>query len=628
MNNSQINLETITPEAVRALDDASLLALAEALRRRIIDQVSVSGGHLASNLGVVELTIALVRVFDFPNDRLIFDVGHQSYAWKLLTGRADRFQTLRQADGLSGFPKRNESPYDAFETGHSSTSISAAVGMARAFKLSGEKRRVVALIGDGALSGGMAFEAMNDLAHGKDDVMVILNDNQMSIEKVVGGLARHLERIRISRRYRKLKRAFEPRLEKLGWLGAQVARLMRWVKRHGRRLIASDNQNVLFEQLGFHYYGPIDGHDLATLNDYLTRLKDQPGPVLLHVCTTKGKGYDHAESRPTDFHGVAPFVVENGVAISKGTAATYSSVFGDTLTALARRDERIVAISAAMTSGTGLRGFERTFPERFYDVGIAEQHAVSLAAGLASAGMRPVVALYSTFLQRAVDQLIHDVCLQNLPVVFAIDRAGAVPADGPTHQGYYDLAIAKLPPNLKTYAPTSAGDLKRLLAYAVTADGPVLIRYPRSGAAESLEEPSINGITERTREGEVAILQIGALTDAVDSAREKLQTQGILCRHLLTICTNPFDFDGMMNKVESTSHLFIVEDGAWRGGVAETIMCGLLDRGYSGQIKRRGHEQLTAGQASRAHLLESEGMDGQSMADWIMQTLHQTSRDE
>ncbi|HHU11718.1 MAG TPA: 1-deoxy-D-xylulose-5-phosphate synthase [Clostridiaceae bacterium] len=611
------------PEAIPSLSLDAMTEVAAALRQRIVDQVAAGGGHLASNLGLVELTLALLHVFNFPADKIVFDVGHQCYAWKLLTGRADRFHTLRKKGGLAGFPKRSESPFDAFETGHSSTSVSAAAGIARANRLQGRDDRVIALIGDGALSGGMAFEAMNDVGHGEDNLLVILNDNQMSIAKGVGGLARHLEKVRLSRRYRKLKSTVETRMEKLGGFGRGIASLLRAVKRVGRSLVSRGQVNVYFEELGFRYYGPVDGHDLAAVIDHLKHVRDIPGPVLLHVETVKGKGYEFAESEPSAYHGVAPFIIENGVCRTKPPCVTFSEVFGGTLTSLAAGDERIVAISAAMTDGTGLRPFLAAYPDRFFDVGIAEQHAVTLAAGFAAAGMRPFVALYSTFLQRAVDQLIHDVCLQNLPVVFAIDRAGAVGADGPTHQGYYDLALAKLPPNLHVFAPQTEGDLRLLLETALLRNGPSLIRYPRSQVPDAaIERRDVCEISDHGGEGKTVILSLGALFEEVREAVGLLREEGIGCRHISTMCINPINFDGMMELLNSADVLYIVEDGARRGGAGESIACGLADRGFDGKIICLGHTELTRGQASRDELLREEGLDARG----IWNTVRKTSR--
>lgn len=616
---NDVNQALPAPDALKKMTIDELRQLAGRIREMIINQVASSGGHLASNLGVVELTIALLYVFDFPNDQMIFDVGHQCYPWKLLTGRGDRFSTLRKEDGIAGFPKRAESPYDVFETGHSSTSVSAAAGLARAARLQGVECQVIAMIGDGALSGGMAFEALNDVGQHEDNVIIILNDNQMSIDRAVGGLSRHLEKVRLSRRYWKLKSTWEPRLERMGRPGRRISTWLRYLKRKGRSYIAADLNSVFFEQLGFRYYGPVDGHDLSQLIDYFRHIKEIPGPVLLHVSTVKGKGYDFAESEPSEYHGVAPFVIENGACRTSTKCETFSDVFGKEMLALAEKEPRLIAISAAMTSGTGLLAFETTYPNRFFDVGIAEQHAVTLAAGFAAGGLKPVVALYSTFLQRAVDQVIHDVCLQNLPVVFAIDRAGAVGADGPTHQGYYDLAIAKLPPNLTVFAPATKEELSMSLKEAVSLSSPVLIRYPRSEAPAGLfKRDNPYDVISHGTEGDVAILSIGALFEEASDASAILRRKGIATRHLSTLCTKPFDFDGMMEWIETVELLVIVEDGVALGGAAESIAAELKARGFAGQIVCLGHRDLTTGQASRERLLAKEMLDAEGIAETVI----------
>ncbi|HHT44978.1 MAG TPA: 1-deoxy-D-xylulose-5-phosphate synthase [Fastidiosipila sp.] len=616
---NDVNQALPAPDALKKMTIDELRQLAGRIREMIIKQVASSGGHLASNLGVVELTIALLYVFDFPNDQMIFDVGHQCYPWKLLTGRGDRFSTLRKEDGIAGFPKRAESPYDVFETGHSSTSVSAAAGLARAARLQGVECQVIAMIGDGALSGGMAFEALNDVGQHEDNVIIILNDNQMSIDRAVGGLSRHLEKVRLSRRYWKLKSTWEPRLERMGRPGRRISTWLRYLKRKGRSYIAADLNSVFFEQLGFRYYGPVDGHDLFQLIDYFRHIKEIPGPVLLHVSTVKGKGYDFAESEPSEYHGVAPFVIENGACRTSTKCETFSDVFGKEMLALAEKEPRLIAISAAMTSGTGLLAFETTYPNRFFDVGIAEQHAVTLAAGFAAGGLKPVVALYSTFLQRAVDQVIHDVCLQNLPVVFAIDRAGAVGADGPTHQGYYDLAIAKLPPNLTVFAPATKEELSMSLKEAVSLSSPVLIRYPRSEAPAGLfKRDNPYDVISHGAEGDVAILSIGALFEEASDASAILRRKGIATRHLSTLCTKPFDFDGMMEWIETVELLVIVEDGVALGGAAESIAAELKARGFAGQIVCLGHRDLTTGQASRERLLAKEKLDAEGIAETVI----------
>ncbi|NLZ99464.1 MAG: 1-deoxy-D-xylulose-5-phosphate synthase [Clostridiaceae bacterium] len=474
------SLKSVDDIATLSYDDKEVLA--EDIRRQIIDTVSKTGGHLAPNLGVVELTIALLSVFDVPKDSIVFDVGHQCYSWKMLTGRLNAFSTLRQKDGLSGFPKREESPYDAFNTGHSSTSISACAGIARAKRLRGDTSRTIALIGDGAIENGLALEALSDIGEHEDNVLVILNDNQMCIDRAAGGIANHLDHLRTSTRYLRMKPVWERRLNKIPLVGHSVVRQLARLKRRWRTF--RRESSIIFEQLGFRYYGPVDGHDLRELERHLQALCLVRGPVLLHVITQKGKGYAPAEESPEDYHGVSAFDKEEGVTTERTEdALSFSEVFGDTMMDIAAKRRDVAVIVAAMARGTGLSLFAETYPERFWDVGIAEEHAVTMAAGMASAGIHPVVALYSTFLQRAFDEMLHDVCLQNLPVIFAVDRAGLVGGDGATHQGLYDLAYALTLPNLTVFAPSTAPDLRKTLKWAVEHDGPVLIRYPKSAAS-------------------------------------------------------------------------------------------------------------------------------------------------
>ncbi len=418
-------------DSIKSMSINELNQFSYEIRKFLIDNVSKTGGHLASNLGVVELTLSIFNVFDLNKDKVIWDVGHQAYVHKILTGRKDKFNTLRQYGGLSGFPKRCESPYDVFETGHSSTSISAALGMARARDIKGENNKVIAVIGDGALTGGMAFEALNDLGFNKTDLIIILNDNQMSIAENVGGMSSYLSKVRLDPTYNKLKKEVNNTLNKIPNVGKGMARSLERVKNGIKQMIVP---GMFFENLGIKYLGPIDGHDIKELSKVMKMAKDIKGPVLIHAITKKGKGYAYAEKKPDKFHGIGPFDCTSGEVNSKA-CLTYSGVFGEELTKIGKEDKRVVAITAAMKDGTGLRKFGETFPKRFFDVGIAEQHAVTLAAGIATEGLKPVFAVYSTFLQRAYDQVLHDICIQNLPVVFGIDRAGIVGSDGETHQG-------------------------------------------------------------------------------------------------------------------------------------------------------------------------------------------------
>ncbi|UZQ64920.1 1-deoxy-D-xylulose-5-phosphate synthase, partial [Treponema pallidum] len=462
------DLKSLSPEQVRAL--------AQEVRQEILRVVSANGGHLASNLGVVELTIALHRVFSCPHDVVVWDVGHQCYAHKLLTGRAGRFHTLRQKDGISGFPRRDESPYDAFGTGHSSTALSAASGILSALRYRGKSGKVVAVVGDGALTAGLAFEALLNVGRSCSDLIVILNDNKMSISPNTGSFSRYLSTLTVKGPYQKLKTRLRRALQTVPLVGRPACRALSRLKRSARTLLYQSN---IFADFGFEYVGPLNGHHIEDLERVLNDAKKLTRPTLLHVQTVKGKGYPFAEQNPTDFHGVGPFNLAEGI-VEKKDALTFTEAFSHTLLNAARTDDRVVAITAAMTGGTGLGLFSHIYPERFFDVGIAEQHAVTFAAGLACAGVKPVVAVYSTFLQRAVDQVIHDVAVQNLPVIFALDRAGAVPHDGETHQGLFDLSILRAVPNINILCPASAHELSLLFGWALAQDTPVAIRYPKA----------------------------------------------------------------------------------------------------------------------------------------------------
>lgn len=468
-------LDTINGiQDLKALDEKQLPALCEELRAFLIEHVSKTGGHLASSLGAVDLIVAMHYVFDSPNDKMIFDVGHQAYAHKILTGRKDAFDTLRQENGISGFPKFSESEHDVFNTGHASTAISAALGLARAMRLNGDKHMAVALVGDGAMTGGLSFEALDDAGQDKLPLLIILNDNQMSISKNVGGLKNSLTLMRTNRTYNTFKRWLTGVLE-TSRFGKFLSRHMEHFKNRAKRFFAP---NLPFEEFGILYLGPIDGHDVRKIVKYLRRCKELNKPMILHAITTKGKGYPFAVDNPEKFHGIAPFDVMTG-KVSPERQKTCSELFGETMVRLAKENEKLVAITAAMPTGTGLTEFAEKYPDRFFDVGIAEAHAVTMAAGLARGGLRPVVAVYSSFLQRAYDSLLHDVCLQNLPVVIALDRSGLVGADGETHQGVFDPAFLSTMPNLAVYAPSSQKELVAMLEMAISRTEPSVVRYPR-----------------------------------------------------------------------------------------------------------------------------------------------------
>ncbi len=474
------------PEDIKKFTLEELYALSDEIRSFLVESVSKTGGHLAPNLGVVELTVSMFNVFDLEKDKIIYDVGHQSYVHKILTGRKEGFETLRQFGGLSGFPKREESRYDIFDTGHSSTSISAALGIARARDLKGEDHQVVAVIGDGALTGGMALEALNDVGDKKTDLIVILNDNQMSISRNVGGISTYLSQLRGDKNYEKAKKEVQDLVDKMP-LGRSINKSMDRVKEGIKSMLLPD---MLFENMGLTYLGPVDGHNIKEVSKILKVAKEMKGPKLVHVITKKGKGYKNSEQRPDKFHGTPPFNTENGKTISPG-GLNYSKVFGNTLTEMAKENRDIVAVVAAMPDGTGLTTFKELYGRRLFDVGIAEQHAVTLAAGLAVGGLKPYVALYSTFLQRAFDQVIHDVCIQNLDVTFCIDRAGLVGDDGETHQGILDLSFLTPIPNLTIMAPKSLEELRYMLYFSEKFKSPLAIRYPRGGGDPSYQPPPL-----------------------------------------------------------------------------------------------------------------------------------------
>ena len=514
------------PKDIKALSWEEMDVLGQEIRQFLIEKLSATGGHLASNLGVVELTMAIYRTFDLPEDKVIWDVGHQAYTHKILSGRKD-FDDLRQFGGISGFPKRAESPCDSFNTGHSSTSISAGLGMALGRDLRGEDYHVISIIGDGALTGGMAYEALNNAARINKNFIIILNDNNMSISENVGGMSKYLSGIRTGTGYNDLKRQITDLLEKVPVAGPRMIRRISMIKQGLKQLLIP---GMLFEDMGITYLGPVDGHDVKQLSRVLNEAKRLDHAVLVHVLTKKGKGYAPAEKNPSAFHGVNPFDISTGKPKKAKTAPSYTDVFSKKLVELAGRDKRIVAITAAMPDGTGLTRFKNEFPDRFFDVGIAEQHAVTSAAGMAAAGMRPVVAVYSSFLQRGFDQILHDVCIQNLPVVFAVDRAGLVGSDGETHQGIFDLSYLTCIPNMAVLAPKNRWELEKELEFAFQYPGPIAIRYPRGEGYQGLEEyqaPVEFCRGELISEGEgIALLAVGSMVSTAEHIRDKLKEEG------------------------------------------------------------------------------------------------------
>ncbi len=596
-------LETIaSPADLKQLDRAALKELCDELRAFIIDSVSRTGGHLASNLGVVEVSVALHSVFDTPSDRIVWDVGHQTYAHKILTGRRERMHTLRQTDGLSGFPKREESEYDAFVAGHSSTSISAALGMAVAAKLKGEERRVVAVIGDGAMTAGMAFEALNNAGAMDANLLVILNDNDMSISANVGALNSYLTKLLSGRFYNAVRSRGERLL-------ATLPPIHELAKRAEEHLKGMVTPGTLFEEFGFNYLGPIDGHDLDALIPTLSNIRQLKGPQFLHIVTKKGKGYDLAEANPCLYHGVGKFEVEQGVCAKVSTRPTYTEVFGRWLNDMAAADERLVAITPAMCEGSGMTEFTERFPLRYFDVGIAEQHALTFAAGLACEGCKPVVAIYSTFLQRAYDQLIHDVALQNLPVMLAIDRAGLVGADGPTHAGAFDLSFLRCIPNMLIAAPSDENECRRLLTTAFHHDGPSAVRYPRgSGPGASiettLESLEIGKGILRRQGNRVAILAFGSVVTAALQVAESLDATLADMRFV-----KPIDRELIRELAQNHTALVTVEENVVMGGAGSAVAEVLAELGITLPILHLGLPDRFVEHGDPAVLIERCGLD-------------------
>lgn len=546
--------------------------LAQEIRQFLIQSVSETGGHLASNLGVVEMTLALHNVLEFPQDKLIWDVGHQAYTHKILTGRKDSFKTLRKEGGLSGFPKREESSCDAFDAGHSSNSISAGLGYVRARDLQGQKHHVVSVIGDGALTGGMAYEALNNAAELKTNFIIIINDNNMSISKNVGGMSTYLSALRTAEAYTGMKLGVTKSLNKIPKMGPAVVDTMRKTKSSIKQLIIP---GMLFENMGLTYLGPVDGHNMRQMMKLFNEAKKVEGAVVVHVLTEKGHGYVPASSHPEHFHGTGPFDIETGELLTKKEAADYTDVFSDAMCELGKKDKRITAITAAMPEGTGLNKFAKAFPNRFFDVGIAEEHAVSFAAGLALGGMVPVVAVYSSFLQRAVDQMIHDVCMQKQHVIFAIDRAGLVGADGETHHGCFDLSYLTMMPNMTVMAPKNDWELREMLFFAVAQDGPCAIRYPKGTAYTGLADfkaPVVRGKSEILFEGkEIALISVGSMTAVCEKAYKELKKRGMNPTFVNARFVKPLDTE-MLDQLAGNHSLFVtVEENVKNGGFGEHV---------------------------------------------------------
>lgn len=575
------------PDDLKKLKLQQLSQLADEIRSFLVENLSKTGGHLAPNLGVVELTIALHYVFNSPKDKLIWDVGHQAYVHKMLTGRRDQFATLRQYKGLCGFPKREESPHDVWETGHSSTSLSAAMGMAAARDLQKQKHHVVAVIGDGALTGGMAFEALNHIGHEKKNVIVILNDNEMSIAPNVGALHNYLGKLRSATNYQRAKDELEHLLKSIPAVGGKLAHFAERVKDSLKYLLVS---GVLFEELGFTYIGPIDGHNVELLMDALRTASTTKGPVLVHAITKKGKGYAPAEADSVKWHGIGTYKIESGE--SAKSAPTYTSVFADTMIELAKEDARLVAVTPAMPAGSGLLKFAEHFPDRMFDVGIAEQHACTFCAGLAIQGLKPVYAVYSTFLQRAYDQLIHDVARQKLNVVFAVDRAGLVGADGETHQGVYDIAFMRAIPNMVIMAPKDENELRHMMKTAMMYDdGPISYRYPRLNVRGVRMDETLHvlpiGKAEIVREGkDVAILSFGHVFEIAEQAADTLRAEGYNPMLVNARFCKPLDEDLLLRLAKEGYDLITVEEGSIMGGFGSAVIEFLAQAGYRDVVVR------------------------------------------
>ncbi len=611
-----------SPAELKHLSPAELTRLAGEIRDEIIATVSENGGHLASSLGVVELSIALHRVFSAPEDKILWDVGHQAYAHKLLTGRLEQFSTLRQLHGISGFPKRKESVYDCFDVGHASTSISAALGMAAARDTLGGKEKIVAVIGDGSLTGGLAFEGLNQAGHLKKDLIIVLNDNEMSISPNVGAVSSFLSRKMTSRTFVRIRKETKKFLGNIPGVGKDLLHLVRKAEESLKGFLTP---GMLFEAFGFQYIGPLDGHRIDVLIETLNNVSRLKGPVLLHVLTRKGKGYLPAETNPSLFHGVGPFDRETGeVREKKGGQGSYTSVFGRTLIEMAEKDSRIVAITAAMVEGTGLKEFSQRFPERFYDVGIAEQHAVTFSAGLATQGLRPIVAIYSTFLQRAYDSVVHDVCLQNLPVTFALDRGGLVGSDGPTHQGIFDLTYLRHIPNLTVMVPRNEIELQRAMVTAKDHPGPFAYRYPR-GPVDGVTlpgppEPVAIGRGEKLEEGnDGVIFAVGITVRPALLAADQLEKEGIRLAVVDPRFVKPLDRDLLCAEAARTGVVITVEENVLPGGFGSAVLELMEEEGLSPKLLRIGLPDTFIEQGSQKELRSLYGIDADGIARRIFE---------
>lgn len=605
------------PEDLKKLNEEDYKVLSSEIRKFLIDSVSKTGGHLASNLGVVELTLSLFKAFSFDKDKIVWDVGHQSYVYKILTGRKEGFKKLRKYDGISGFPKRNESKYDYFDTGHSSTSISAALGIARARDLKKEKYNVISVIGDGALTGGMAIEALNDVGFRKTKLIIILNDNQMSISTNVGGLSRYLNKLRIAPVYNKLKTDIHASLDNSN-LGKNIAGKISKVKDSIKQLIVP---SMFFENMGVKYIGPIDGHDIDAMTEVFIKAKEINEPVIIHILTQKGKGYALAEESPSKYHAVGAFNLESGES-NASPKNSYSKAFGKALVNLGAQDEKIVAITAAMPEGTGLKCFSQKFRDRFFDVGIAEEHAVTLAAGMASNGLKPVFAVYSTFLQRAFDQVLHDVCIQNLPVVFAIDRAGIVGEDGETHQGINDLSYLSMIPNIHIVVPKCLEEVDVLLKWAINKNAPVAIRYPKGGNIIDTLSPIkevVEGQWEIVNRGsKVCIIATGRMVQHAMLAKEFLYEKGLNPTVINATFVKPIDKKLLENIKKEGYNILTIEDNIIKGGLGSAVKDYLSEIDYKGTIRSLGYDDEFIPQGNVEILYKTYKLDYENISKIVM----------
>ena len=620
-------LEQINGAAdLRRLNINEKKILAQEIREYIIDVVSKNGGHLASNLGIVELTLAIHNVFDLKKDKVVWDVGHQAYVHKILTGRKEQLKTLRKLDGLAGFPKTSESETDCFNTGHSSTSISAAMGMAKARDLKKENHSVIAVIGDGALTGGMALEALNHVGSSRTNMIVILNDNEMSISKNIGGINKLLTRLRAKRRYTVSNQKGRKIIEKIPVIGRLTVKAVKRIKKSIKQLIIP---KMYFEEIGFKYLGPVDGHNLEDLEYILSRAKELDEPVLIHVLTKKGKGYKPAEDNPDKFHGTGPFNIETGES-SKKKSKDYSKAFGEKLIELAEKNEKIVAITAAMRDGIGLKDFSTKYPERFFDVGIAEQHALTFAAGLAKEGMIPFVPIYSSFYQRAYDQVIHDICIQKIPVIMCVDRAGCVGNDGETHQGLYDMAFFRLIPNITIMAPKDFEELTKMMEFAIELKAPVVIRYPRGGESDikfDKHEELELGKAEVLKEGQdVTIIGIGKMTAMAMKVANELEKDDINAEVINARFLKPLDESKITESISNTKFVITIEDGTEIGGLGSSIKELIINKGLENiKIMSFAYPDEFIKHGSVSELEELYGLDYKNIVNYIKHNIQVTA---